>query len=107
MVREKVFDAVCGLLDGMRVVVICRDHLGVERFFGEAMTLVGQFDGVSFSGRGREAVIRRGDGRILITSICPCGVSADLAILDEHATSINELDYARMCVISRDGKLVK
>lgn len=106
MVREKVFDAVCGLLDGMRVVVICRHHLDVERFFGEVMTVVGRFDGISFAGRSREAEIRRGDGRILITTILR-GVSADVAILDDHATSIDELDYARMCVIPRDGKLVK
>ena len=107
MIRDKVFSAVEGLLDGKRVAVICRTHLDVERFFGEVMTLVGRFDGIGVTGRGREAVIRLGDGCILITSIQPPGVSADVAILDEHATSADELCYARMCVLPRGGRVIE
>ena len=105
--RENVFYAVNCLLDGKRVVVICRTRLDVERFFGEVMTLVGRFDGIGVTGRGCEAVIQLGDGCIRITAINHPGVSADVAILDEHATSVDELDYARMCVMSRGGRLVK
>ena len=107
MTRDKVFSAVDYLLDGNRVVVICRTRLDVERFFGEVMTLVGRFDGIGVTGSSREAVIRLGEGRILITSIQPPGASADVAILDEHATSVDELRYARMCVLPRDGKVVE
>lgn len=107
MVRDKVLSAVKCLLDGKRVAVICRTHIDVERFFGEVMTLIGRFDGISVTGRGREAVIRLGDGCILIMAIQPPGASADVAILDEHATSVSELNYARMCVMPRDGKVIE
>lgn len=107
MVRDKVLSAVECLIDGERVVVICRTRLDVERFFGEVMTLIGWFDGIGVTGRGREAVIRLGDGCILITAIQPPGASADVAILDEHATSVSELNYARMCVMPRDGKVIE
>ena len=107
MVRDKVLRAVECLLDGKRVAVICGNHTDVERFFGEVMTLVGRFDGVGVTGRGREAVIRLGDGCILITAIQPPGVSSDVAILDEHATSADELYYARMCVLPRGGRVIE
>ena len=106
MVREKVLYAVDYLLDGKRVAVVCRTHVDVERFFGEIMTLVGRFDGISATGRGMEAVVKLGDGCILITAVMPRGVSADVAILDEHATSVDDRDYARMCVIPRGGRVI-
>ena len=106
MIRDKVFSAVKCLLDGERVAVICRTHIDVERFFGEVMTLVGRFDGISVTDRGMEAVVKLGDGCILITAIMPRGASADVAILDEHATSVDDLDYARMCVIPRGGRVI-
>ena len=102
IVRDKVLSAVECLLDGKMVAVICRTRIDVERFFGEVMTLVGRFDG-----RGREAVIQLGKGCILITAIQPTGVSADVAILDERATSADELQYARMCVLPRGGRVIE
>ena len=107
IVRDKVLSAVECLLDGKMVAVICRTRIDVERFFGEVMTLVGRFDGIGVTGRGREAVIQLGKGCILITAIQPTGVSADVAILDERATSADELQYARMCVLPRGGRVIE
>ena len=100
-----------GILDGERIVVICRTARDAKNFFRDVVDVLRLecgLEDVIMASRHDQHTIRRLDGIAYIMLCRWCrGVSADAVIFDEGALDVDSLATARMCVMPRGGKVIE